>query len=110
MVMRSSSCSPVETSLDFEITYRMVDCLNPLPVMHAGNSFYYHNNQIFTTHDKGNTSCSVTYRGDWWYGSCHVCNPNAEYNNDNYDMGINWQTWWVYYYSLPYMEMKIKPD
>ena len=61
--------------------------------------------------DDGN-NCAVTYKGAWWYNACHYSNLNGAYLNGShttYAVGVNWQGWRGYYYSLPFTEMKIRP-
>ncbi|XP_071963850.1 fibrinogen-like protein A [Antedon mediterranea] len=51
----------------------------------AGDSLSYHNNHRFSTfdqdHDTAASSCSVSYKGAWWYRyvGCHVSNLNGLY-------------------------------
>ncbi|XP_072017600.1 ficolin-2-like [Amphiura filiformis] len=41
----------------------------------AGDSFTFHNGQAFTTRDADNdaygSNCAVSFKGGWWYKSCH---------------------------------------
>ena len=77
----------------------------------AGDCLAYHNLMKFTTKDNDNdlysSNCAIVYSGAWWYKSCYDCNLNGLYNNDNLD-GIIWYHWKGWYYSLPYVEMKIR--
>ncbi|XP_071952057.1 uncharacterized protein [Antedon mediterranea] len=82
----------------------------------AGDSLTYHNNFQFSTFDRDNDNssgspCAVTYKGAWWYDSCHWSNLNGLYMNGpikEYANGVIWQTWKSYYYSLKTTEMKIR--
>ncbi|ELT87344.1 hypothetical protein CAPTEDRAFT_189144 [Capitella teleta] len=73
-----------------------------------------HNGMKFSTIDNENNdgSCASVYKGAWWYHGCHSCNPNGIYLNGshtNYGEGINWGAWKGHHYSLPFLEMKIRP-
>ena len=72
-----------------------------------------HNGMYFTTIDNdndnlANNNCAKRYNGGWWYEACHNANPNGQYGNNLYGQGIIWQLWHDDYYSLPFIEMKIK--
>nr|Q9U8W8.1 RecName: Full=Techylectin-5A; Flags: Precursor [Tachypleus tridentatus]BAA84188.1 techylectin-5A [Tachypleus tridentatus] len=82
----------------------------------AGNSFGRHNGHNFSTidkdHDTHETHCAQTYKGGWWYDRCHESNLNGLYLNgehNSYADGIEWRAWKGYHYSLPQVEMKIRP-
>jgi len=49
----------------------------------VGDSLAYHNGHMFTTYDSDNDinggNCASTFRGAWWYQSCHHSNLNGEY-------------------------------
>ncbi|XP_045189255.2 ficolin-2-like [Mercenaria mercenaria] len=72
-----------------------------------------HNGKAFSTTDQGpSTGCSNSYKGGWWYGSCHNVNINGLYlrgQHESYANGINWNGWLGYHYSLKMTEMKFKP-
>ncbi|XP_035685155.1 ryncolin-1-like [Branchiostoma floridae] len=79
----------------------------------AGDSMAHHNGRPFSTKDRDYDdkpySCAQTYKGAWWYGSCHSSNLNGLYHGSHTDGdGVNWVTW-KGYYSLKYTEMKIRP-
>lgn len=82
----------------------------------AGDSFTVHSGCQFSTKDRDNDiddtkSCSLTYKGGWWYHKCHSSNLNGLYLNGNHTSwadGIEWKTWHGYKYSLPFTEMKIR--
>ena len=75
-----------------------------------------HNGCGFSTKDKDNdhnlpASCAIQYNGAWWYNSCHNANLNGKYfsgSHTSYAVGVNWQTWKGYHYSLKTTQMKIK--
>ncbi|XP_026547409.1 ryncolin-1-like [Notechis scutatus] len=80
-----------------------------------GDSFSGHNGLAFSTKDKDNdtrpTSCAVTYKGAWWYGSCHSSNLNGLYHKGEHSSfadGINWSAGRGYHYSYKYVDMKIR--
>ena len=79
----------------------------------AGDSFTYHNLTKFTTKDKNNNidertkikiNCGVS---GWWYNNCYNSNLNGRYGNNN-QTGIIWYPWKGRYYSLPFVEMKVR--
>ncbi|XP_071962707.1 ficolin-2-like isoform X1 [Antedon mediterranea] len=81
----------------------------------AGDSLTQHTNFQFSTfdqdHDTVASSCSVSYKGAWWYGACHSSNLNGLYLGgqiDQYGKGVVWRHWKDYYYSLKTSEMKIR--
>jgi len=69
----------------------------------------------FSTKDADNDiyaggSCSLSYRGGWWYAKCHSSNLNGLYlggPHESYADGIEWATYRGAYYSLKTTEMKI---
>ncbi|XP_046861513.1 ryncolin-4-like [Xenia sp. Carnegie-2017] len=80
----------------------------------AGDSLSYHKGMAFTTkdsdNDKSSGNCATSYKGAWWYKSCHISNLNGHYysgNQNNYK-GLNWQQW-KSTKSLKFTEMKTKP-
>ncbi|XP_053113762.1 veficolin-1-like [Hemicordylus capensis] len=83
-----------------------------------GDSFSGHNGLKFSTWDKDNDtndkgSCAVSYKGAWWYSSCHNSNLNGLYlkgEHTSYANGINWSTGKGYNYSYKYVDMKIRPQ
>ena len=78
----------------------------------AGDSLTYHNGKKFTTKDYDNddwgNNCAVEYTGAWWYGACHLSNPNGVYGDNSFGNGINWQTWKGHEYSLKFIQLKIR--
>ena len=81
----------------------------------AGDSFSVQNSLQFSTkdadHDTWSTgSCAQTFRGAWWYHSCHWSNLNGLYlrgEHSSYADGIEWNTFRGLNYSLKFTEMKI---
>ena len=69
----------------------------------------------FTTKDQDNDidnskSCAVTYKGAWWYKTCHRSNLNGKYLSGHHTThadGVNWLSWRGYHYSLKITEMKL---
>ncbi|XP_069771709.1 tenascin-X-like [Narcine bancroftii] len=79
----------------------------------AGNSLSYHRGSNFTTIDMDNdealTNCAISYRGGWWYRNCHRVNLNGEYGNNKDHQGVNWYGWKGFEFSIPSVEMKMRP-
>nr|XP_054765383.1 ficolin-1-B-like [Lytechinus pictus] len=59
----------------------------------AGDAMYYHVNSRFYTHDLGN-SCAKSYKGGWWYNSCHRANLNGLWAVADYK-GMSWKEHWM---------------
>uniref|UniRef100_A0A8C5R6W8 Fibrinogen C-terminal domain-containing protein n=1 Tax=Leptobrachium leishanense TaxID=445787 RepID=A0A8C5R6W8_9ANUR len=81
----------------------------------AGDGMEHHNNMPFSTKDNDSSpgKCVPTYKGAWWYNSCHNANLNGLYHqgkHESYADGINWQSGKGYNYSYKYSEMKIRPE
>jgi hypothetical protein len=71
----------------------------------------------FTTRDVDNddhdSNCAVSYKGAWWYRSCHSSNLNGFYHHgkhSSYADGVIWYNWKGYHYSLKKTEMKTRPS
>ena len=72
---------------------------------------------MFSTKDtdndpNGDRHCAVSYKGAWWYNSCHDSNLNAQYLRGKhtwFGAGVEWEHWRGAYYSLKKTEMKIRP-
>ena len=50
----------------------------------GGDSLSYHNGRKFSTRDQDNdnwgSNCAVSYKGAWWFKSCHHSNLNGYHN------------------------------
>ena len=82
----------------------------------AGDSLSYHRGSPFTTKDQDNDSkssnCAVSYKGAWWYETCHDSNLNGLYHHGQHSSsadGVNWYHWKGHNYSAKRAEMKIRP-
>ncbi|KAM4641602.1 tenascin-N-like [Discoglossus pictus] len=80
----------------------------------AGDALTYHNGWKFTTWDKDNdialTNCALSHRGAFWYKNCHLANPNGRYGETNHSQGVNWEPWKGHEFSIPFVEMKMRPN
>merc|ERR550534_2879659 len=82
----------------------------------AGDSLSGHNGFMFSTYDADNdvadSSCASTYHGAWWYSKCHSSNLNGEYRwfgeTVPYARGVIWKSYKDYYYSMKFVEMKVR--
>ncbi|XP_069799473.1 ficolin-1-like isoform X1 [Dendropsophus ebraccatus] len=81
----------------------------------AGDSMGGLNNSKFSTKDEDNDihadSCSLMFKGGWWYSSCHWANLNGLYHlgaHTSHADGINWYTARGHNYSYKHVEMKIR--
>ncbi|XP_053483959.1 tenascin-R [Ictalurus furcatus] len=79
----------------------------------AGDSLSYHHGRPFSTKDKDNdnavTNCALSYKGAWWYKNCHRVNLNGKYGESRHSQGINWHLWKGHEFSIPFVEMKMRP-
>ncbi|XP_066548454.1 tenascin-R [Amia ocellicauda] len=79
----------------------------------AGDSLSYHQGRPFSTKDKDNdiavTNCALSYKGAWWYKNCHRANLNGKYGESRHSQGINWYHWKGHEFSIPFVEMKMRP-
>ncbi|XP_053179083.1 microfibril-associated glycoprotein 4-like [Scomber japonicus] len=83
----------------------------------AGDSLTYHSGQKFSTFDKDQDStsanCARSHLGAFWYKGCHYANLNGVYrwgaDSTIYAVGVDWQHWKGYNYSLKTVSMKIRP-
>ncbi|XP_051789090.1 tenascin-R isoform X2 [Erpetoichthys calabaricus] len=79
----------------------------------AGDSLSYHQGRPFSTKDKDNdiavTNCALSYKGAWWYKNCHRANLNGKYGESRHSQGINWYHWKGHEFSIPFIEMKMRP-
>ncbi|CAK6439567.1 unnamed protein product [Pipistrellus nathusii] len=80
----------------------------------AGDALSYHNGWKFTTFDRDNdialSNCALTHHGGWWYKNCHLANPNGRYGETKHSEGVNWEPWKGHEFSIPYVELKIRPQ
>ncbi|XP_043195769.1 fibrinogen-like protein 1 [Amphibalanus amphitrite] len=84
----------------------------------AGDGLSRANGVGFTTRDVDNDqytagNCAELYKGGWWYDACHNANPNGLYlrgPHGSYADGVNWRFWRGYHYSLPSIEIKMRPS
>ncbi|XP_013386765.1 fibrinogen C domain-containing protein 1-like [Lingula anatina] len=82
----------------------------------AGDSLSNHKGQPFTTKDRDNDAdgrnCAQTFKGAWWYKSCHASNLNGLYHlgdHGSFADGVNWYTFKGQHHSLKTTEMKVRP-
>ncbi|XP_026559248.1 tenascin-R [Pseudonaja textilis] len=79
----------------------------------AGDSLSYHQGRPFSTKDRDNdvavTNCAMSYKGAWWYKNCHRTNLNGKYGESRHSQGINWYHWKGHEFSIPFVEMKMRP-
>uniref|UniRef100_A0A8D2L7H8 Tenascin-R n=1 Tax=Varanus komodoensis TaxID=61221 RepID=A0A8D2L7H8_VARKO len=79
----------------------------------AGDSLTYHQGRPFSTKDRDNdvavTNCAMSYKGAWWYKNCHRTNLNGKYGESRHSQGINWYHWKGHEFSIPFVEMKMRP-
>ncbi|XP_010153861.1 PREDICTED: tenascin-N [Eurypyga helias] len=80
----------------------------------AGDAMTYHNGWKFTTWDRDNDvalgNCALTHHGAWWYKNCHLANLNGRYGESKHSEGVNWEPWKGHEFSIPFTEMKIRPQ
>ncbi|KAM9280648.1 LOW QUALITY PROTEIN: tenascin-R-like [Cariama cristata] len=78
-----------------------------------GESLRYHRGHPFSTKDRDNniavTSCAMSYKGAWWYKNHHRSNLNSKYGESRQGQGINWYHWKGHEFSIPFVEMKMRP-
>ncbi|KAM4641046.1 tenascin-R [Discoglossus pictus] len=79
----------------------------------SGDSLTYHQGRPFSTKDRDNdvavTNCALSYKGAWWYKNCHRTNLNGKYGESRHSQGINWYHWKGHEFSVPFVEMKMRP-
>ncbi|XP_062395947.1 microfibril-associated glycoprotein 4-like [Sardina pilchardus] len=83
----------------------------------AGDGLAYHNGMKFSTFDKDQDTsggnCAKLYLGAFWYADCHYANPNGVYrwgaDNTLFAVGVDWNQFKGYDYSLKSINMKIRP-
>ena len=76
---------------------------------------FHFSNIEFSTNDQDNDGyyfqCSRSYKGAWWYKSCHQSKLNGLYLNGSYLSnadGVNWLSFRGHRYSLKRTKMKVK--
>ncbi|XP_062607472.1 ficolin-2-like, partial [Saccostrea cucullata] len=81
----------------------------------VGDSLTYINNMKFSTKDQDNDlnggSCSVSYKGGWWYRNCLYTNPNGLYLgglNSKNAQGITYGAWLGQSYSLRQIQLMVR--
>ncbi|KAM3911649.1 ficolin-1-like [Leptodactylus fuscus] len=81
----------------------------------AGDSLGGLSKTKFSTKDEDNDnrdgSCSLLFKGGWWYTNCHSANLNGLYHlgeHTSHADGINWYTARGHTYSFKHSEMKIR--
>jgi ficolin len=75
-----------------------------------GDSLAHQNSQQFSAvgSDVSNAgTCVNSYRGGWWYNSCHHSNLNGIYGDNTYGKGLNWYTGFGHKDSVERVEMAI---
>ena len=70
---------------------------------------------MLTTQDRDNdvnsgANCAVSYKGGWWYNSCHCANLNGLYQGGLHAQGVAWSSLRGLGYSLKHAEMKFRPN
>uniref|UniRef100_K1Q9A0 Ficolin-1 n=1 Tax=Magallana gigas TaxID=29159 RepID=K1Q9A0_MAGGI len=73
------------------------------------------NNMMFSTKDQDNDAwprnCAEEFQSGWWHNACHCANPNGVYlagNTSIYAVGIVYQPWRGYYYSLKSTQLMVR--
>ncbi len=79
----------------------------------GGDSLAYHNGRPFSTKDHGSgLNCARDREGAWWYHGCAWSNLNGEYLRGHHSSGsldgVQWYHWKGSYYSLKFVEMKVR--
>ncbi|KAM6307697.1 tenascin-X [Podargus strigoides] len=80
----------------------------------AGDALSYHAGSPFSTRDRDPRGrprpCAIAYAGAWWYHNCHYANLNGRYGTPRHHQGINWFPWKGFDFSIPFTEMKLRPQ
>ncbi|KAL7631279.1 UNVERIFIED_CONTAM: hypothetical protein RMT77_018414 [Armadillidium vulgare] len=82
----------------------------------AGDGLKPQSGMKFTTQDQDNDNyhlnCAESFKGAWWYSTCHSSNLNGlphKGNHSSYADGINWGPFRGNYYALKYSKLSIRP-
>ena len=54
-------------------------------------------------------NCAVQFRGGWCYDNCYDCNLNGAYDSIDSHIGVIWRSLHGTSYSIPFVELKMKP-
>uniref|UniRef100_A0A672V5Z9 Tenascin XB n=1 Tax=Strigops habroptila TaxID=2489341 RepID=A0A672V5Z9_STRHB len=80
----------------------------------AGDALSYHAGSPFSTRDRDPRGrprpCAVAYTGAWWYHNCHYANLNGRYGTPHHHQGVTWFPWKGFGFSIPFTEMKLRPQ
>ncbi|XP_069737560.1 tenascin-X-like [Phaenicophaeus curvirostris] len=80
----------------------------------AGDALSYHAGSPFSTRDhdlqRRPRPCAVAYTGAWWYRNCHYANLNGRYGVTTGHQGVHWFPWKGFEFSIPFTEMKLRPQ
>lgn len=77
----------------------------------SGDGMANHNNMQFSTKNRNKIDCATTYKGAWWYNSCHQSNLNGLYLNGSHSSfadGIEWYQWKGVFYSMKTSTMIVR--
>ncbi|GBO13067.1 Techylectin-5B [Araneus ventricosus] len=76
----------------------------------VGDSMKYHNNNDFSTKDKGDTERAIRYKVGWWHGiHGYYCKINGLYQpGKSNDETVSWFTWRENQ-NLASVEVKVRP-
>uniref|UniRef100_A0A674GJ27 Tenascin XB n=1 Tax=Taeniopygia guttata TaxID=59729 RepID=A0A674GJ27_TAEGU len=72
----------------------------------AGDALSYHSGSPFSTRDRDFRDP----RDPWWYRNCHYANLNGRYGTPRDHQGIHWFPWKGFNVSIPFTEMKLRPQ
>ncbi|XP_059139197.1 fibrinogen C domain-containing protein 1-like [Physella acuta] len=75
----------------------------------VGDDLSYQNGMNFSTTDSSSaTSCTMFYRGGWWYNYCHHTYLTGEWGSKSWAEGIHWDSLSTSDKNLDSAEMKIR--